>query len=41
MAKSRTAVSASPKLEEQLCFAVYLAGHAFNRMYRTVLASSG
>ncbi len=41
MAKSRTAVSASPKLEEQLCFAVYLAGHAFNRMYRTVLAELG
>jgi DNA-binding MarR family transcriptional regulator len=30
-----------PKLEEQLCFAVYLAGHAFNRMYRSVLAELG
>lgn len=31
----------TPKLEEQLCFAVYLAGHAFTRMYRTVLADLG
>ena len=30
-----------PKVEEQLCFAVYQAGHAFTRMYRTVLADLG
>lgn len=30
-----------PRLEEQLCFAVYQAGHAFNRMYRSVLADLG
>lgn len=30
-----------PKVEEQLCFAVYQAGHAFTRMYRTVLAELG
>lgn len=29
------------RLEGQLCFAVYQAGHAFNRMYRTVLADLG
>jgi DNA-binding MarR family transcriptional regulator len=31
----------TPRLEEQLCFAVYQAGHAFNRMYRPVLAGLG
>jgi DNA-binding MarR family transcriptional regulator len=31
----------TPRLEEQLCFAVYLAGHAFNRVYRTVLTDLG
>lgn len=30
-----------PRLDDQLCFAVYLAGHAFNRMYRVVLAELG
>jgi DNA-binding MarR family transcriptional regulator len=30
-----------PRLDEQLCFAIYQAGHAFNRMYRTVLADLG
>jgi DNA-binding MarR family transcriptional regulator len=32
---------AQPRLEEQLCFAIYQAGHAFNRMYRPVLAELG
>lgn len=31
----------TPRPEEQLCFAVYLAGHAFNRVYRAVLADLG
>lgn len=33
--------SLTPRLDDQLCFAVYLAGHAFNRVYRTVLAELG
>ncbi len=41
MTTSSGLASAMPKLEEQLCFAVYLAGHAFNRMYRSVLAELG
>jgi len=41
MVKARVPGSMTPRLEEQLCFAVYLAGHAFNRMYRTVLADLG
>lgn len=35
------AVRSMPRLEEQLCFAVYLTGHAFNRVYRSVLADLG
>jgi DNA-binding MarR family transcriptional regulator len=31
----------TPRVEDQLCFAVYLAGHAFNRLYRSVLAELG
>ena len=31
----------SPRLEEQLCFAVYQTGHAFTRMYRSILADLG
>ena len=30
-----------PPLDQQLCFAVYQAGHAFNRVYRAVLADLG
>lgn len=30
-----------PRLEQQLCFAVYQASHAFNRVYRPVLAALG
>ncbi len=31
----------TPRLEQQLCFAVYQASHAFNRVYRPVLAALG
>jgi len=31
----------SPRLEDHLCFAVYQAGHAFTRMYRSLLADLG
>ncbi len=31
----------TPRLEDQLCFSLYLAGHAFNRVYRAVLAELG
>lgn len=31
----------SPRLEEQLCFAVYQASHAFTRVYRSILADLG
>jgi DNA-binding MarR family transcriptional regulator len=41
MATSPVPGSSTPRLEEQLCFAVYLAGHAFNRVYRGVLADLG
>ena len=34
--KRRTA-----RLEEQLCFVIYQAGHAFTRMYRSALAELG
>lgn len=30
-----------PTLDEQLCFAVYAAGHAFNRAYKPLLAELG
>jgi DNA-binding MarR family transcriptional regulator len=35
------ATPGGPRLEEQLCFAVYQAGHAFTRLYRSVLAELG
>jgi len=39
---SETARGASPlKLDEFLCFAVYSAGHAFNRLYRPLLDRLG
>ncbi|HEY5798203.1 MAG TPA: MarR family winged helix-turn-helix transcriptional regulator [Bosea sp. (in: a-proteobacteria)] len=31
----------SPRLEDQLCFAVYQTGHAFTRLYRSILADLG
>lgn len=30
-----------PKADEQLCFAIYSAGHAFTKLYRSVLADLG
>ncbi|MDR6873306.1 DNA-binding MarR family transcriptional regulator [Bosea sp. BE125] len=41
MAAKKVPEQHSPRLEDQLCFAVYLAGHAFNRVYRSVLAELG
>ncbi len=39
---SKSATKAqSPRLEDQLCFAVYQASHAFTRLYRQVLAELG
>ena len=31
----------APKLDEFLCFAVYAAGHAFNRVYKPLLDELG
>lgn len=41
MAAKKVPERRGPKLEEQLCFAVYQAGHAFTRLYRSVLAELG
>lgn len=41
MAETKVPRAGTPRLEEQLCFAVYQAGHAFNRVYRPVLAELG
>jgi DNA-binding MarR family transcriptional regulator len=41
MTDAKVPAMPSPKVEEQLCFAVYQAGHAFTRMYRSVLAELG
>ena len=41
MTETKVPAGGFPRLEEQLCFAVYQAGHAFNRMYRLVLADLG
>ncbi len=41
MTASKVPDRRSPRLEEQLCFAVYQAGHAFTRAYRAVLADLG
>ena len=42
MAMSKTPPPASPlKLDDFLCFAVYSAGHAFNRLYRPLLEKLG
>lgn len=39
---SKSATKAqSPRLEDQLCFAVYQASHAFTRLYRRVLSELG
>jgi DNA-binding MarR family transcriptional regulator len=41
MTEQSEAKEAMPRLEQQLCFAVYQVGHAFNRAYRPVLAELG
>src|SRR6478752_5747887 len=41
MAKQDRAEEGMPRLEQQLCFAVYQVGHAFNRAYRPILAALG
>jgi DNA-binding MarR family transcriptional regulator len=38
---TRKKASSAPLLDEQLCFAIYLAGHAFNRVYRPILTELG
>lgn len=39
--KTIAAGEGTPRLEAQLCFSVYQAGHAFTRLYRSVLAELG
>ena len=41
MAKQDRAGEGVPRLEQQLCFAIYQVGHAFNRAYRPILAALG
>ena len=41
MAKQDKAEDGMPRLERQLCFAIYQVGHAFNRAYRPILAELG
>lgn len=41
MADRDEAEQKMPRLEQQLCFAVYQVGHAFNRAYRPILAELG
>ncbi len=41
MERERRGGGGEPRLEQQLCFAVYQASHAFNRVYRPVLAALG
>jgi DNA-binding MarR family transcriptional regulator len=41
MAEKKVPGPRTPRLEDQLCFAVYRAGHAFNRLYRAALADLG
>ena len=41
MAKQDKAGERMPRLEQQLCFAIYQVGHAFNRAYRPILADLG
>lgn len=41
MAKQDRAEEGMPRLEQQLCFAVYQLGHAFTRAYRPILARLG
>jgi DNA-binding MarR family transcriptional regulator len=39
--KEKTAMTKSLKLDEQLCFSVYAAGHAFTRFYKPLLEPLG
>lgn len=41
MTETKVPERRTARLEEQLCFAVYQAGHAFTRMYRSALAELG
>lgn len=41
MAKQGRAEEGMPRLEQQLCFAIYQVGHAFNRAYRSILSGLG
>ena len=41
MAQKGRADDGTPRLGQQLCFAVYQASHAFNRAYRPILAVLG
>lgn len=41
MAEQDRAGDGAPRLEQQLCFAIYQVGHAFNRAYRSILAELG
>lgn len=41
MTETKVPARRTPRLEEQLCFAVYQTGHAFTRMYRSILADLG
>ena len=40
-AKSGSGVRIQPKLDQSLCFAVYSAGLAFNRVYKPILDAMG
>jgi DNA-binding MarR family transcriptional regulator len=41
MAKGKAAAGSALKLDDFLCFAVYTAGHAFNRLYKPLLEALG
>lgn len=41
MTRSDGSKAPLPKADEQLCFAIYSAGHAFTKLYRSVLADLG
>src|SRR3569832_589947 len=38
---TETAMAKSLKLEDQLCFSIYAAQHAFNRFYKPLLGPQG
>jgi DNA-binding MarR family transcriptional regulator len=41
MAAKKVPERRGPRLEEQLCFAIYQTGHAFTRIYRSILGDLG